>query len=398
MNIKVKTGSDRFKEVATELLQGRTFGLLTNPTGVNSQFESTIKVCASLEGAKLTALFACEHGIRGERQAGVRFGDETDPDLGIPVYSLYGETKRPTEAMLTGLDAVVFDIQDLGVRFYTYLSTLVYMMEACAKFGVRVIVLDRPNPLGGLQWEGGLLQDGYQSMVGAWIMPARTGLTIGEFALLVRDQMETSCEVKVVRMEGWTRDMEYTDTKLPWLPPSPNMPSMDTVRIYAGHCLIEGTNLSEGRGTTKPFEQVGAPWLKAEETCNELNSLHLPGAWFHPVTFTPTFSKHQGDLCHGVMTFVTDRKVYQSAIAGLHLLSTIQKLHPEEFEWLPPFKEGLLCFIDSLTGSDKMRLTLHKDGGLNSILQDWEQTHQLWEEIRKPYLIYEAEQRNSHVL
>ncbi|EGL16248.1 MULTISPECIES: DUF1343 domain-containing protein [unclassified Paenibacillus] len=391
MQGKVKTGADRFPEMAPALLKGRKFGLLTNPTGINRDFQSTIQVCASLEEAELGALFACEHGIRGERQAGVRFEDEIDPELGIPVYSLYGKHKKPTADMLSGLQAMVFDIQDLGVRFYTYLSTLIYTLEACAEAGVRVIVLDRPNPLGGLEWEGGLLDESLLSMVGAWRMPARTGMTIGEFALLAADQMKTPCELYVVKMEGWDREMEFPDTGLPWLPPSPNMPTMDTVRIYAGHCLFEGTNLSEGRGTTKPFEQVGAPWLKAEETCRELNALNLPGVRFHPVTFTPTFSKHAGQLCNGVMTFVTDPKVYKSAVTGLHLLSRIQRLHPDEFEWLAPFKVGQSTFIDLLSGSDRIRLTLHEPGALEAIIASWERDGKEWAGIRSKYLLYGPE-------
>lgn len=385
----VRSGADRLSDLGEQLLKGKRFGLLTNPTGIDSSYRSTIDVCAGLREAKLTALFACEHGLRGERQAGVNIPDETDEETGLQVYSLYGEYSKPTSSMLQGLDAIVFDIQDLGVRFYTYLSTLVYVMEACAEHGVEVIVLDRPNPLGGLASEGGYLQEGYYSMVGAWKVPFRTGLTIGEFAGLVRDQMATPCKLQVIPMLHWKRDMEYPDTGLAWLLPSPNMPTMDTVRVYAGNCLFEGTNLSEGRGTTKPFEMVGAPWLRARGICDTLNRQALRGVRFHPVTFTPVISKHKGELCNGIMTFITDKHAYQAVPTGLRLLHAVMEAHPEQFEWVRPGGEGSHYFIDVLSGSDRVRLTLHEDGALEAILADWERDRAHWDSIRSKYHLYD---------
>jgi len=385
----VLTGADQFPEWAERALAGRRFGLLTNPTGIDSRFRSTIDRCAGLGKAQLAALFACEHGLRGERQAGVKFGDEFDPELGLPVYSLYGERREPTAQMLEGLDAVVIDIQDLGVRFYTYLTTLVHVMRACAEYGPEVIVLDRPNPLGGAGCEGGCLKDGFRSMVGPWNVPFRTGLTIGEFARLVQSQMERPCRLRIIPLQGWRRPMEYPDTGLPWIMPSPNMPTLDTVRVYPGNCLFEGTNLSEGRGTTRPFEMIGAPWLRHRELCEEMNKQNLPGVYFHPVTFTPLYSKHQGRLCRGVMTFVTDRSRYKSVDASLRLLRAILCLHPDAFEWLPPAKPGAPYFIDLLSGSDRVRLTLHEPGGLESILADWQVECRQWEQIRRSCLLYE---------
>jgi uncharacterized protein YbbC (DUF1343 family) len=270
------------------------------------------------------------------------------------------------------------------------MTTMLYMMEACAEAGKTFVVLDRPNPLGGLVSEGGLLEPGFESMVGGFAVPFRTGLTIGEYARYVNDRLEPKCDLRVVPMSGWNREMEYTDTGLPWLMPSPNMPTMDTVRVYTGNCLFEGTNLSEGRGTTKPFEQIGAPWVDGAQLSAEMNLLGLPGVHFHPVTFTPMFSKHQGVLCSGVHTFVTDKKTYKSLESGLYLLHTVIRLYGDQFEWIPPFKEGRKHFIDYLTGSDLVRTTIHEEAGLHSIIERWRRDLAKWEQERAPYLLYGA--------
>jgi uncharacterized protein YbbC (DUF1343 family) len=384
----VLTGADRFAEWGERHLKGMRFGLLTNPTGIDAQYRPTVEKAAQMKGARLTALFACEHGIRGEKQAGVQFADETDPELGLPVFSLYGEHRRPTAAMLESLDAVVFDIQDLGVRFYTYLTTLVYVMQACAEHGRKVIVLDRPNPLGGNRCGGGYLHENYHSMVGAWRMPIATGLTIGEIATLVNDQMNRPCELQVVPLTGWKREMEYPDTGLPWIMPSPNMPTMDTVRVYAGNCLFEGTNLSEGRGTTRPFEIIGAPWLRHRQLCEQLNGLRLAGVRFHPTTFVPSMSKHAGELCNGVMIFVTDKKSYDPISTSLYMIRQVMELHPQDFRWLPSSDPKSPCFIDILSGSERVRTTLHLPGGLEAILEEWEADRRDWERVRRHYLLY----------
>ncbi|MEF3307090.1 exo-beta-N-acetylmuramidase NamZ family protein [Paenibacillus sp. GYB003] len=385
----VFSGADRLARSAAQYLDGKRFGLLTNHTGITRDFRSTIDVCASQSAGKLTAMFACEHGIRGERQAGVLFEDEVDPELGITVYSLYGKHRAPTPDMLEPLDAIVFDFQDLGVRFFTYLTTLIYTMQACAKAGKELIVLDRPNPLGGLQVEGGLLREGFQSMVGGWKIPFRTGLTIGEFARLVNDQSGMNCNLQVVPLEGWTRDMEFPQTGLPWTMLSPNMPTMDTARVYAGTCLFEGTNLSEGRGTTRPFEQIGAPWLNGKRVAEAMNKRGLPGVVFHPVYFTPMFSKHQGAICSGIQVYVTDPKTYQPVRTGLYLVEQVQKMHPDHFAWLPPFKEGSKSFIQLLTGSDVVPQTLHEPGAGEKIADEWDKEAAEWAKTREPYLLYE---------
>jgi uncharacterized protein YbbC (DUF1343 family) len=387
MITEVLSGADQPDRLA-KAVEGKRFGLLTNPTGINRRFESTWEICSKLTGAKLTALFACEHGIRGQRQAGVLFDDEIHDSLGIPVFSLYGKHKKPTLEMLELVDAIVFDIQDLGVRFYTYVTTLVYLLEGCAAAGKSVIVLDRPNPLGGSICEGGLLEPGYESMVGAWRLPFRSGLTIGETALYVNAQFKQPCDLQVIPLQGWNRTMEFPETGLPWIMPSPNMPTMDTVRVYAGTCMVEGTNLSEGRGTTKPFEMIGAPWLDGSAVCNVMNGLGLPGVHFQPLYFTPTFSKHEGELCGGVRLFVLDPASFQSVKTGLHLLECVQQLYPEQFEWLPPVSEGGRYFIDLLTGSDELRKSLHELGGRENVEAKWNSQMKQWRQLREPFLLY----------
>ncbi|GAB2720791.1 exo-beta-N-acetylmuramidase NamZ domain-containing protein [Paenibacillus thermoaerophilus] len=369
-------------------LKGGRIGLVTNPTGITADFRTSVSVCAELPGVRLTTLFACEHGLYGEKQAGVRFEDGTDAETGLPVRSLYGRHKKPTPEMLAEVDAVLFDMQDIGVRFYTYLSTLLYVMQACAENGKRLVVLDRPNPLGGLRAEGGLLRPGYESMVGAWRMPIRTGLTIGETAAMANGLLGLGCELDVVPLSGWSREMDYAATGLPWIMPSPNMPTLDTVRVYPGTCLLEGTNLSEGRGTTRPFEWFGAPWLDGHRTAEALNARKLPGVHFHPVYATPAFSKHAGELCGGVRLFVTDAAAFEPVRAGLYILHTVASLYPERFEWLPPFREGMKPFVDLLAGGDEVRHAVGDEVRLRELLVRWEEEARQWQELRRDYLLY----------
>ncbi|MNI37408.1 hypothetical protein D3C73_914970 [compost metagenome] len=369
-------------------MASRRLGLVTNPTGITADFRTAAEVIGSLGHSQLTALFACEHGINGQHQAGVKFADEIDASLGIPVYSLYGQHKKPTADMLDNVDTVIFDIQDLGVRFYTYISTLLYVMEACAEQGKSLLVLDRPAPLGGAGCEGGLLQEGYESMVGAWSMPIRTGMTLGELALMINDRKGLGCDLAVIPMGGWSREMEFTDTGLPWMLPSPNVPGIDTVRVYSGTCFLEGTNLSEGRGTTRPFEWIGAPWVDGARLAEAMAKHRLPGVHFHPVYATPAFSKHQGELCGGVRLFVTAPQAYQSVRTGLALLHTVQALYPEQFQWLAPPRPGGRYFIDLLTGGEEVRRRIDTIEGMHEITAQWQEESRLWLSLRRSYLLY----------
>jgi uncharacterized protein YbbC (DUF1343 family) len=290
--------------------------------------------------------------------------------------------------MLAGVDTVLYDIQDVGVRYYTYASTLFHMMQACAETGKRLLVLDRPNPLGGDAVEGGVLSAGYESLVGAWRVPVRTGLTVGELALLVNSEMEVPCDLDVIMMAGWQRSMEFTDCNLPWMLPSPNMPTLDSVRVYAGTCLFEGTNVSEGRGTTRPFEWIGAPWVDGERLAERFRNYHLEGVHVHPVYMSPTFSKHAGELCGGVRIFVTDRSVFRPVDTGLILLHELASLYPEQFQWLEPPQSGSRYFIDLLTGGREVREIIHDRERVIGLIKLWRVQAEEWKERRKPFLLY----------
>ncbi|MDM5280324.1 DUF1343 domain-containing protein [Paenibacillus silvae] len=389
--MRVKTGVDVLAGGGAHpwLSGGARIGLVTNPTGITADFISTVDVCAGLADARLTALYACEHGLTGELQAGVPFADSEHQRYGIPVYSLYGTHKKPLPFMLADVDTVLFDIQDVGVRYYTYASTLFQMMEACGEAGKQLLVLDRPNPLGGIEVEGGVLKQGYESFVGAWTTSIRTGMTIGELALLVNAEHSEPCSLQVLAMEGWRRRMTFAETGLPWMMPSPNMPTVDTVRAYAGTCLFEGTNVSEGRGTTRPFEWIGAPWINGEQLAEAMQSHGLPGVHFHPIYMTPAFSKHAGEVCGGVRIFVTDEKKFRSVETGLLLLHEIAAGYAEQFEWLEPPRKGSRYFIDLLTGSTEVREVIGDPDRLSRLMEVWREQEQIWRERRRPFLIYD---------
>jgi len=388
MNQNVRSGIDVLEGTRHEKITGRRLGVITNPTGLASDFRSSIEVITGLRDSKLTALFACEHGLRGQLQAGKHVDDEVDPVFGVPVYSLYGSTRKPNADMLKDVDTVIFDIQDLGVRFYTYMTTLLYVMEACAEHGKSLLVLDRPNPLGGERCEGGLLKPGYESMVGGWQIPICTGMTIGEFARMANDIRGTGCDLDVIKLDGWSRGMDYIDTGLPWVLPSPNIPTMDTVRLYSGTCFFEGTNLSEGRGTTRPFEWIGAPWVNGDELAKRFNACELPGIHAHSMYMTPTFSKHQGESCGGVMLFVTRPAEVEAVRTGLVLLHLVSRMYPEQFQWLSPPEGRKRYFIDLLTGSEDVRFHIHEEAGLKRIVSEWNVDAERWRTMRAPYLLY----------
>jgi uncharacterized protein YbbC (DUF1343 family) len=334
------------------LLDGKRIGLITNPTGIDRHFVSTIdRLAASFH---LVALFSPEHGVRGDLQAGVRLDDYVDPATGCTVYSLYGPTKQPTPAMMDAIDVLCFDIQDVGARFYTYLYTMAYALKACALADKPLVVFDRPNPVGATQVEGNRLDDRFASFVGNYGLPQRYGLTIGEVARYINEEADIHATLHVIPMEGYRRDMTYRDTGFPWVFPSPNIPSMDTPLLYLATCVFEGTTMSEGRGTTRPFEVVGSPTLDAVTLVRKMTERNLPGVAFRPLYFTPTFSKHQGTLCQGIQLHVTDAAVFRPVYTGMVLLKTIEALDPA-FAYLPPYKEGLRPMIDLLNGDDFLR-------------------------------------------
>ncbi|HLU49533.1 MAG TPA: DUF1343 domain-containing protein, partial [Planctomycetota bacterium] len=342
---------------------------------------SIVDLIARIEGVELVAIFGPEHGFRGAEQAGDKVGDARDPRTGVPVHSLYGATRRPTPEMLEGIDVILFDIQDVGVRAYTYLSTLVEVLHAAKENGVEVWVLDRPVPTGADRIEGPILEAGRESFVGAHMIPLRHGLTAGEFALLVDREREIGASPRIVRMENYRRDMTWEETGIPWVAPSPNIPTVDIALIYAGMVLIEGTNLSEGRGTTRPFQLVGAPWIDGARLAEELRALELPGVLFREAWFTPTFSKHDGKACQGVEIHVTDRRAYRSVRTALEVIAAVRRFWPEDFR----FRES---GFDRLAGTAKLREALLAGTPPAEIESEWEASLEAWRKKHEGLLLY----------
>ena len=386
--MRVKTGIEVLLAERPDLLQGRRIGLATNPTGVTADLMSTVDALLAYPSAKLAALFGPEHGLRAGVQDGLAVASGIDPGSGLPVYSLYGDTKKPAPEMMTGIDLLIFDIQDVGCRFYTYLYTMSYLMESAAECGIPMLVLDRPNPLGGLASEGSLLDPHFASFIGRYPIPIRYGLTIGELAQYLNTEMRIEADLTVVRMNGWQRSMWFDETGLLWAPPSPNMPTLDTAIVYPGMCLVEGTNISEGRGTTKPFEMIGAPWIDGQALAMSLNALDLAGVRFRPADFVPTFSKFSGEWCAGIQVHVSDRLGFRPVQTGLHVLATIKNMYPRRFAWLPTSWEGASPHFDLLMGGDLVRRRLDNGDGVDDIVCEWENQTLAFAEGVGPYRLY----------
>jgi uncharacterized protein YbbC (DUF1343 family) len=371
-------------------LRGLRLGLIANPSSVTRDLRHAIPALRSTRGLTLTTLFAPEHGLWADAQDLVEVEDARDPATGLPVFSLYGKTRAPTREMLERVDALLFDVQDVGARYYTFISTLLLALEACARFGRRLVVLDRPNPLGGEALEGNVLEPAFTSFVGAHPLPVRHGMTVGELALLFREERELKVELTVVRMGGWRRSAYFGETGLPWVLPSPNMPTVDTAFVYPGGCLVEGTNLSEGRGTTRPFELVGAPWLDPAPLAAALERERIPGARFRPTFFRPTFHKHAGRLCGGVQVHVTDRRRFPAYLAYLLLIDHARRQDPARFAWRdPPYEyEHVRRPVDVLCGTDRVRLALEAGHNPRTLAPSWRAGLAQFRRRRKPFLLY----------
>jgi uncharacterized protein YbbC (DUF1343 family) len=372
------------------VLRGRRVGLVVNPSSITPTLEHASVALARRRGVSLAALFGPEHGIAADAQDLVEVGHSRDRETGLPVYSLYGETRVPTSAMLEGVDAMVYDVQDVGSRYYTFVYTMLHVMEACARDGKRVVVLDRPNPLGGDVVDGNVLDPGYLSFVGLHTLAVRHGMTTGELALMFAEERGLDVDLHVIRMRGWHRPMHWEDTGLPWVLPSPNMPTVDTAFVYPGACLVEGTNLSEGRGTTRPFELVGAPWLDAHALARDLERERLPGAGFRAASFTPTFQKHAEKLCYGVQVHVTDRSRFPAFLAYLLLIHHARRQDPERFAWRdPPYEyETVKLPFDILCGTDRVRKAI--EGGISPkrLAAGWAKEATAFRRRRKKHLLY----------
>lgn len=380
----VVPGVDSF--LKSERFRGTAIGLVTNPSGITSRGVPTWKAMREA-GFRLVAIFGPEHGFRGEAQDGVHVGEQTMD--GIRIHSLFGERQRPTEEMLRDVELMVFDIQDVGCRYYTYLTTLAYCMEACAAAGKGFCVLDRPNPIGAVAVEGGPIDKEAESFVGGYGLPARTGMTIGEYARYLAAEYVRGVELEVIRLERYRRADHFEATGLPWTAPSPNLPTVDTAVVYPGTCLFEGTNLSEGRGTTRPFETIGAPWLDGERLREALMELSLPGVVWSSTWFTPTFSKHKGESCGGVVLHVLDRQAFRPLRTALAMLWVLKRDWPERLAWKKDW-EGEASFLDKLAGGRWLRDMLDGGTGLDELYARACRGQERYEAARRRALIYEG--------
>ena len=386
----VESGLDVLVRRRPALLRRQRIALLAHQASIDGRYEHASALLRHLRAVKVLALLAPEHGLWGAPQDHARVAGAHDPATGLPVWSLYGARREPTAAMLRGVDTLVVDLQDVGSRYYTFAWTMALAMRACARIGVRVVVLDRPNPLGGVLVEGTVADPAFASFVGLYPLAVRHGMTIGELAAYLNEQHAIGCRLTVVPMRGWRRAMLWEDTGLPWVPPSPNMPTPDTARVYSGGCLIEGTNLSEGRGTTRPFEWIGAPYLDAHGYAAALERERLPGVRFRPARFLPTFQKWAGRLCEGVQVHVTDATRFKPFLTGLAEIAIARRLVPRGFAWRrPPYEfEKRRLPIDILCGTDAIRKAIERGTPLAAIERAWQPDLERWKRRCAPYLMY----------
>ena len=369
-------------------IRGKSIGLITNHTGVDATLRSNYRLFAEAPDCQLSAIFSPEHGLWGAVQDGIAVKSVDTPDrnpLNVPIFSLYGQSMRPTREQLEGIDLLIYDMQDVGARYYTYISTMLYGMEAASDCGIAFIVADRPNPIGGNTIAGPVLESGSESFVGIHKIPMRYGLTIGELAMLLKAERVPSCQLKVAWMRGYKREMWFDDTGLQWVPPSPNMPTLTTAVLYPGLCLFEGTNMSEGRGTTKPFEYIGAPWCDGERWAALLNNCQLPGVRFRPVVFTPApvaeTTKHAKQACGGVAIHITDRERFRPIETTLQMLSMLTTEYSDHFAFLPaPF--------DRLAGNSWLRNVLSSGESVDAIQARWVPELQTWRDKATHYHAY----------
>lgn len=378
------TGLDRVG-LYKEVFEGKRLGIIANHTAYDRDGKFIIDIFRSMKGVTITALFSPEHGFWGKVRDGKKIGDQTHPVYNLPVYSLYGKTQKPTSDMLRNIDVLVFDIQDIGARFYTYIYTMSLAMEAAAENGKTFVVLDRPNPINGKSVQGNILEPALASFVGLYPIPVRHGMTAGELAKMFNGQGWLAGRVKarlvVIPMEGWRRRMWYDQTHLRFIKPSPNMPDLETAAIYPGLCLLEGTNVSEARGTAMPFRQFGAPWIDSKLLTERLNALNLPAMRFEPVRFTPTSSKYKGRECQGVRIIVTDRNRLEPYSNGVRIVNEICRIYPDQIKWRA-------AHFDRLCGTSKIRDAIISGMSLDVLQNRWRKELESFMKIRAGYLIY----------
>jgi uncharacterized protein YbbC (DUF1343 family) len=403
----VKLGVEVFLEKHLDLVKSKRAGLITNPTGIDSAATSTITLFANTPDIHLAALYGPEHGVRGDAQAGEYVPFDREKKLDIPVFSLYGQSKTPDQDMLANIDesmrsfdtndegkiieppmvenidVLVFDIQDVGTRIYTYIATMAYAMQTCAENNKEFIVLDRPNPINGIDMEGPTLEyPKYSSFVGLYPIPVRHGMTVGELALLFNANfLSQKTNLTVIPMMGWERSMWFDKTTLPWIRPSPNMPSLETATVYPGQVFLEGTNISEGRGTTKPFEIFGAPWIDGTQLAKALNELKLPGVRFREAQFTPGFSKYQGQFCKGAQIHVIDRTRFKPFETSMHIIQLIMDMNADQFLFHAEY-------FDKIMGTAIVREELEEHHDVTEIMNKFCDNLDVFRILRKPFLLY----------
>lgn len=387
---RVLTGLENLLRDHTRLIRGQRIGLIAHQASVDRSLEHAIDLVQSLRGVRLSAVFAPEHGLWGAAQDQAPIPNARDPRTDCRIWSLYGRWRAPVPEMLKNLDLLVLDLQDVGARYYTFTWTMALALTAAARAGIPLIVLDRPNPLGGNSVEGNILDPRFASFVGLYPIPVVHGMTMGELAHLFNGRFGLGSRLQVVAMSGWRREMTWEETGLHWIAPSPNMPTPDTARVYPGACLIEGTNLSEGRGTTRPFEYVGAPFLDPQGWADALNSQNLPGVHFRPCYFQPTFHKYRGQLCGGVQWHVLDSSRFKPYLTGLAVIAGARRVAPGRFSWRkPPYEfERKKLPIDLLCGTDRIRKAIEAGHPLSRIEASWKPGLAAFKRLRRRFFLY----------
>ncbi len=388
----VSTGIDVLLRERQAVLSGARVGAVVHPASVLATLEHTADALQAATPFRLVSLFGPQHGARGEKQDNmVESAFYRDPATGLPVHSLYGETRMPTEEMLRGVDVLVYDLQDVGTRVYTFIHTLAYCMQSCARYGKAMVVLDRPNPINGVQTEGNVLDPMFSSFVGVYPIPMRHGMTTGELAMLYNAEYDIGCDLTVIPMQGWRRAQWFDQTELPWVLPSPNLPTLDSATVYPGMVLVEGTLLSEGRGTTRPFEIVGAPFVNPRTLAEKLNGSGLPGVRFRPCYFEPTFQKFAGVMCGGCQLHVLNRQVFEPFMTGIAVIVAIREMYEESFAWRqPPYEyEFKKPPIEILCGGNKIARQIEDGTPPAEIRQGWQEELRRFMALRQPYLLYD---------
>jgi uncharacterized protein YbbC (DUF1343 family) len=387
---RVTLGLERLLEDAS-VLAGARVGLICNQASVNHDLHHAADLLHGHTDIQLKALFGPQHGIRGDVQDNmIETAHGVDRETGLPVYSLYSETREPTESMLKDIDVFVFDMQDVGCRIYTFAYTMANCMRAAKRFGKKVVVCDRPNPINGATVNGNVLEEEQVSFVGQFPIPTRHGMTVAELAQLFNKHFGLDCELEVLTMNGWSRESWMDETDAPWVIPSPNMPTLDSATVFPGAVHFEGTQISEGRGTTRPFELIGAPYIVPEEYADALNSLKLPGVFFRACVFQPTFQKHAGVGCGGVQVHVTNRDEFEPVVTGVAMVKVAHDLYRDNFRWKEPPYEYVFDRnpFDVIAGTERTRRAIEQGSSLQSIVDDWQPGLKAFKKIRESYLLY----------